>query len=157
MRENDPSRCFSRYKLISMRKYIVTSIFLLSIIAIIAACQNQETIDLQNYMSNGKDIYKTKCQNCHGENGEGLGQLAPPLTDSVFLKNNKTRLACMIRNGFNEPIVINGKTYKEKMPAFPELADIDVAQVMVYVTNSFGNKQGFVPYSKVSIQLQNCK
>ncbi|RZL39777.1 MAG: cytochrome c, partial [Pedobacter sp.] len=113
-----------------MRKYIINSIFLLSILAIVISCQNQETIDFQNYMSNGKDIYKAKCQNCHGENGEGLGQLAPPLTDSVFLKTNKDRLACIIKNGVNETLVINGKEYKEKMPAFPELADIDVAQVM---------------------------
>ena len=140
-----------------MRKFIINSIFLISILAIIVSCQNQETIDLQNYMSNGKDIYKAKCQNCHGENGEGLGQLAPPLTDSVFMKSNKTRLACIIKNGTNETLVIHGKEYKEKMPGFPELADIDVAQVMVYVTNSFGNHQGFVPYSKVSTQLQNCK
>ncbi|MFW0715547.1 c-type cytochrome [Pedobacter sp. N23S346] len=140
-----------------MRKYIIHFIFLFAIIAIIISCQNQETINLQNYLSNGKDIYKTKCQNCHGENGEGLGKLAPPLTDSVFLKTNKTRLACIIKNGISERIMINGKEYQEKMPAFPELADIDVAQVMVYITNSFGNNQGFVPYSKVSIQLQNCK
>jgi len=140
-----------------MRKYIISCVFLLSVISIIVSCQNQETIDLQNYMSNGKDIYKAKCQNCHGENGEGLGQLAPPLTDSVFLKTNKNRLACIIKNGANETFVIHGKTYKEKMPAFPELADIDVAQVMVFITNSFGNKQGFVSYTKVASQLQNCK
>lgn len=140
-----------------MRKYIINSIFLISIVAIIVSCQNQETIDLQNYMSNGKDIYIAKCQNCHGVNGEGLGQLAPPLTDSVFLKANKNRLACIIKNGANESLIIHGKEYKEKMPAFPELTDIDVAQVMVYITNSFGNNQGFVPYKKVSLQLQNCK
>jgi len=140
-----------------MRKYIIYSIFLFSVVAVIISCQNQETIDLQNYMSNGKDIYKAKCQNCHGENGEGLGQLAPPLTDSVFLKTNKENLACIIKNGTNEKITIHGKDYQEKMPGFPELADIDVAQVMVYVTNSFGNHQGFVPYSKVSTQLLNCR
>jgi len=140
-----------------MRKYIINSIFLFSVLAVIISCQSQETIDLQNYMSNGKDIYNAKCQNCHGQNGEGLGQLAPPLTDSVFLKENKTRLACIIRNGTEEKMVIHGKEYKEKMPGFPELADIDVAQVMVFVTNSFGNHQGFIPYSQVSTQLQNCK
>ncbi len=140
-----------------MRKYIINVIFLFAIIAIIVSCQNQETIDLQNYMSNGKDIYKSRCQNCHGENGEGLGELAPPLTDSVFLKTNKDHLACIIKNGANGPVVIHGKEYTEKMPAFPELTDIDVAQVMVYLTNSFGNNQGFVPYKKVAEQLQNCK
>ncbi|MCX2574373.1 c-type cytochrome [Pedobacter sandarakinus] len=139
-----------------MRKYLIISAFFISVIAVITSCQNQETIDFQNYMSNGKDIYIAKCQNCHGEKGEGLGQLAPPLTDTTFLKNNKSRLACIIKNGINDSLVINGKLYTEKMPGFPELPDIDVAQVMVYVTNAFGNKQGFVPYQKVATQLQNC-
>jgi mono/diheme cytochrome c family protein len=140
-----------------MRKYIVKSIFLLSVVAIIISCQNQQQIDFQNYMSNGKDIYKTKCQNCHGENGEGLGQLAPPLSYYIFLNKIMSSLSWIIKNGANETLLIHGKEYKEKMPAFPELADIDVAQVMVYVTNSFGNKQGFVSYTEVSSQLQNCK
>lgn len=151
-------QCFCGYtNKTFMRKYIIYSIFFFSIAAIIVSCQSQQEIDLQNYMSNGKDIYIAKCQNCHGENGEGLGQLAPPLTDSVFLKTNKSRLACIIKNGANETLVIHGKEYREKMPAFPELADIDVAQVMVFVTNSFGNNQGFIPYRAVSAQLQNCK
>jgi mono/diheme cytochrome c family protein len=140
-----------------MRQHIIRSFFIFSIAGIIASCQNQESIDLQNYLSSGKDIYKAKCQNCHGENGEGLGQLAPPLTDSVFLKNNKTRLACIIKNGLNEEVTVSGKTYKEKMPGFPELTDIEVAQVKVFVTNSFGNNQGFVSYQQVAKELQDCK
>jgi len=140
-----------------MRKYTVNTIFLFAIVAIIVSCQSQENIDLQNYMSNGKDIYKARCQNCHGEKGEGLGQLAPPLTDSIFLKTNKSRLACIIKNGTNEPLIVHGKTYKEKMPAFPELADIDIAQVTVYITNSFGNNEGFVSYKQISNDLQKCK
>ncbi|WP_421939665.1 c-type cytochrome [Pedobacter sp.] len=140
-----------------MRLNIIKATFILLVIGVIISCQNQETIDLQNYISSGKDIYKAKCQNCHGENGEGLGQLAPPLTDSVFLKHNKNRLACIIKNGLNEAITVQGKTYKEKMPAFPELTDIEVAQVMVFVTNAFGNNQGFVSYQQVSSQLQQCK
>ncbi len=140
-----------------MRKIIITVLFVTSIMAVIVSCQSQEQIDLQNYLSNGKTIYESKCQNCHGATGEGLGALAPPLTDTLFLKNNKDRLACIIKNGLDEPIEIHGKTYHEKMPAFPELADIDVAQVMVYITNSFGNKQGFVHYKDVTKRLQNCK
>ncbi|SER77892.1 c-type cytochrome [Pedobacter rhizosphaerae] len=140
-----------------MRRHIIRSVFIFSIAGIIASCQNQETIDLQNYLSSGKDIYKAKCQNCHGENGEGLGQLAPPLTDSVFLKNNKARLACIIKNGLNEEISILDKTYKEKMPGFPELTDIEVAQVKVFITNSFGNNQGFSSYHQVAKELGKCK
>jgi len=140
-----------------MRKIIINCIFIFSVVAIIISCQNQPEIDLQNYLSNGKSIYQSKCQNCHGENGEGLGELAPPLTDSVYLKNNKNRLACFIKNGLDEKIIVHGKTYAEKMPAFNELPPIDVAQVMVFITNSFGNKQGFYHYNQVIKDLENCK
>ena len=107
-------------------------------------------------MSNGNDIYVSRCQNCHGENGEGLGELAPPLTDTLFLKNNKTDLACIIKNGANKEMVIHGKKYDGKMPGL-NLADIDIAQVIVYITNSFGNKQGMYTYEQVAKDLGSCK
>jgi mono/diheme cytochrome c family protein len=140
-----------------MRKYIIKSIFFLSVLAIIISCQNQDEIDYQNYITKGKELYQARCQNCHGANGEGLGELTPALTDSVYLKNNKDRLACIIKNGLNEPITINGKEYHEKMPGYNDLADIDIAKIIVYITNSFGNNQGFKNYKTVSEDLNNCK
>jgi len=140
-----------------MRKFIIRSAFFFTVTAIIVSCQNQEQMDLQNYMSSGRDIYQAKCQNCHGENGEGLGQLAPPLTDSLFLQTNKQKLACFVKNGLSEKITINGKIYSEKMPGFPELTDIEIAQTIVFITNSFGNKQGFIHYEQISKDLKNCK
>lgn len=144
-------------KTISVKKVIVYTLFFLAISAVINACQSASEIEMAKYLSNGKDIYITRCQNCHGVNGEGLGELAPPLTDTVFLTANKQELACYIKNGVNEPMQINGKTYQEKMPAFKDLHDIDIAQVMVYITNSFGNNQGMYPYEQVAKDLQNCK
>lgn len=139
-----------------MKKIIVYSLLFLAIAAIVNACQSADEIQMAKYLSNGKDIYEARCQNCHGKNGEGLGELAPPLTDTVFLKANKQQLACYIKNGANQPMLINGKTYQEKMPAFNDLHDIDIAQVIVYITNSFGNKQGMYKYEKVAIDLKSC-
>jgi mono/diheme cytochrome c family protein len=140
-----------------MKKIIVYSLFFLSIVAIVNSCQNADEIEMAKYLSNGKDIYEARCQNCHGKNGEGLGELAPPLTDTIFLKTNKQQLACYIKNGANQPMLINGKTYQEKMPAFKDLHDIDIAQVIVYITNSFGNKQRIYKYEKVATDLKNCR
>lgn len=140
-----------------MKKIIVFSLFFLAMAAIINACQSADEIEMAKYLSNGKDIYEARCQNCHGKNGEGLGELAPPLTDTVFLKTNKQQLACYIKNGANQAMFINGKTYQEKMPAFKDLHDIDIAQVIVYITNSFGNKQGMYKYEKVATDLKNCQ
>ena len=140
-----------------MRKNGLLLIFSMVICCIIYACQNESEMQQAKYMSGGKDLYGTYCQNCHGASGEGLGQLAPPLTDTVFLLQNKSQLACIIKNGSNQPIVINGQNYHGKMPSFETLADIDIAKVIVYITNSFGNKQGMYTYEQVAQDLSTCK
>jgi mono/diheme cytochrome c family protein len=139
-----------------MRSYFLSGIFILFLCSMIYSCQSAEEIEYAKYMSNGKDLYMAHCQNCHGTNGEGLGELAPPLTDSVFLKTNKAELACIIKNGSNKGVIIHGKKYDGKMPSF-NLATIDIAQVTVYITNSFGNKQGMYTYEQVSKDLSLCK
>jgi len=138
-----------------MRNYIVFSGFLI-VCSLIYACQSTQEIEYAKYMSNGKDIYVSRCQNCHGDKGQGLSALAPPLTDTLFLKINKADLACIIKNGSNKEMIIHGKKYDGKMPSF-NLADIDIAQVTVYITNSFGNKQGMYTYEQVSKDLASCK
>lgn len=139
-----------------MRKYILLVLYITAVCTIIYSCQSASEINQAKYMSGGKDLYIANCQNCHGANGEGLGELAPPLTDTVFLKENKAKLACIIKNGADEPMVINGKTYEGKMPEFERLHDIDIAQIIVYITNSFGNKQGMYTYQQVAEDLKKC-
>lgn len=140
-----------------MRKIIIYTIFLAAITVVINACQSQGDLELAQYVSNGKDIYIARCQNCHGAKGEGLGELAPPLTDTVFMKVNKQKIACYIKNGANESMVVNGVTYHEKMPGFKDLHTIDIAQLIVYITNAFGNKQGMYTQDQVAEDLANCK
>lgn len=140
-----------------MRNQTIVLLFVALIWCIIYACQNANEIEKAKYMSNGKDLYRTNCQNCHGENGEGLGDLVPPLTDTSFLKTNKTELACIIKNGANKVMVIHGKKYEEKMPGFNRLEPIDIAQIITFITNSFSNKQGIYTYKEVSNDLNNCK
>jgi hypothetical protein len=43
------------------------------------------------------------------------------------------------------------------MPGNETLADIDIAQVIVYITNSFGNKQGFYDSEIATKDLEKCK
>ncbi|CAM4084800.1 Cytochrome C oxidase, cbb3-type, subunit III [Pedobacter westerhofensis] len=120
------------------------------------SCQTAESVQRDAYYVNGRDLYIKHCQNCHGEKGEGLGELTPPLTDSVFMKNNKTRLACIIKNGLSGPVTIHGKVYEGKMPDF-NMASIDIAQLTVYITNGFGHKQGMYSSEQVAKDLKQCR
>ena len=135
-----------------------TAIFLVILVVVLAAaCQSASELEQAQYYSGGKDLYIAKCQNCHGAKGEGLGKLAPPLTDKHFLTVNKSQLACIIKFGANQPMQINGVNYHEKMPAFNELQSIDTAKLIVYITNSFGNQQGPYKHDLVEEDLKNCQ
>lgn len=141
-----------------MRRILIGTLFLITVMTIVYSCQDASKMKQDVFYTNGRDYYIKYCQNCHGAKGEGLGELAPPLTDSVFLKANRQNMACYIKNGMSAPVTIHGKTYEgNKMPGFANLADIDIAQIIVYVTNSFGNKQGMYTPEQVFNDLQHCK
>ena len=141
-----------------MRNSLIYSfLFLLIMAIIIQSCQNEDSITYKRYYVNGKGLYEKNCQNCHGSDGKGLGTLYPPITDSTYLIANKKKLACIIRNGQSEQITINNVAYQGQMPGNNTLADIDIAQIIVYITNSFGNKQGYYDQAEVAKDLAACK
>jgi len=121
------------------------------------SCQSEAEIEYKRYYIQGRNIYQTQCKNCHAENGEGLGALIPPLKEADYLRKNKSQLACIIRNGLKDTIGVNGKTYTSQMSAQIQLAPIEVAEVITYITNSFGNKQGIYHTEKVNSDLGNCR
>src|ERR1700712_3730230 len=125
-----------------MKLKIIGGICLLLMISVYA-CESDSSIEFKRYYSSGKEVYHARCQNCHGSNGEGLAALIPPLNDSSFFKSNKSILPCIIQNGLKAPVKISGRIFNGAMPA-AGLTPIEIAQVITYVGNSFGNKLGVV-------------
>jgi mono/diheme cytochrome c family protein len=139
-----------------MKFRVAGIISLLVILISIISCESEADLDFKRYYSAGAEVYQTHCQNCHGVHGEGLSALIPPITDSIYLKNNRSALSCNIRFGLSGRITIHGKTFDDKMPA-ADLAPMEMAQVLTYVTNSFGNKLGVITIDRVNADLKNCK
>jgi mono/diheme cytochrome c family protein len=137
-----------------MRLSVIIGLLLSGIILIIS-CQSEDELEFSRYYSSGMVVYQIKCQNCHGAKGEGLQTLIPPLTDSVYLKANKQILACDIKYGLKDKINISQKQFDGAMPA-NDITDIEIAEVLTYVTNSFGNKLGVVTTQMVNEQLNKC-
>ncbi|OOQ61634.1 c-type cytochrome [Mucilaginibacter pedocola] len=124
---------------------------------IIASCTSDAELEFKRYYLAGERLYKSHCQNCHGAKGEGLGTLVPPLTDAAFLQKNKHRLACIVNLGLTDELLrVSGKTYVSKMPA-NNLPPVDIAGILTYVNNSFGNKTGVVTSDDVAKDLEDCK
>ena len=141
-----------------MRNKAIQILLLLSVCTILFySCQSEEEITYARYYVNGKGVYEKHCQQCHGKDGEGLKALYPPLTDTVSLQKNKKQLACYVKNGLSGKMVVNGQVYDAVMPAEEHLSDIEIAAVITYITNSFGNKQGLYEANDVTEDLKNCK
>lgn len=140
-----------------MRKLLLLTLFSVMVILIMmSACGDENSIKYQRYYADGSQIYKVHCANCHMEDGKGLAALIPPLTDTIYLRKNRDKLACFIVYGLQDTIVVNNQEYQGKMPAEKHLAAIDLAKVLTYITNSFGNQQGIYDVTKVEANLKNC-
>jgi mono/diheme cytochrome c family protein len=126
------------------------------VILFIVSCESDESIEFKRYYSTGALVYQTHCQNCHGAGGEGLSSLIPPLTDSIYLKNNKTALACFVKYGLKGQIAIKGKVFDDAMPT-NDLSPIEIAQVLTYIGNSFGNKLNAINLQQTERDLSKCK
>jgi cytochrome c551 len=94
------------------------------------------------YYSNGRKLYKTICANCHMENGEGLGRLIPPLANSDYLLKNRSDLSRMLKYGINGPMIVNNIEFNQPMPANPDLTDLEIAEILTYIGNTWGNGMG---------------
>jgi mono/diheme cytochrome c family protein len=126
------------------------------VILFIASCQSEDSIEFKRYYTSGALVYQSHCQNCHGANGEGLSALIPPLTDSVYLKNHKAALACSIKFGLKGQILIDNQIFDEKMPP-NDLSPVEIARVLTYIGNSFGNKLNTINEQQVQADLAKCK
>lgn len=120
------------------------------------ACQSQEELKLKQYYIDGQALYKTHCENCHQIDGKGLAGLYPPINGSDFLKKNKNQIICGIRNGLNDTIVVNGKTYHQPMPANKQLQGIDVAEITTYIYNEWGGETTITDVKSVKKVLDTC-
>ena len=90
-------------------------------------------------MELGKQSYMV-CLACHGANGEG-GVIAPPLAGSDWVAGPVSNLIRIQLRGLTGPITVSGKDYEFPAPMAPLAyqSDEQVAAVLTYVRNSFGN------------------
>jgi mono/diheme cytochrome c family protein len=110
--------------------------------------------DLDLYLE-GSKIYAKEgyCTTCHQSNGKGLSASGfPPLANSKWSVGSEERLIKLVLKGLMGPMEVNGVKYSGQVPMTPYgglLNDREVAAVLTYVRNSFGNKAPAVDPMKV--------
>jgi mono/diheme cytochrome c family protein len=102
-------------------------------------------------MERGRKIYNTYCLSCHQVDGSGVPNMNPPLSKTTWVTGDKKRLINVILKGMDEPIEIDGETYDNVMASHAFLKDEEIADVLTYIRNSFGNKASIVTPAEVKV------
>ncbi|WP_373056733.1 cytochrome c [Zunongwangia sp. H14] len=110
--------------------------------------QNNQTSESAEF-AEGKAIYTQYCVTCHQANGSGVPNLNPPLQETEYVLGDKERLIGIVLNGANEGLEVKGKTYSNSMPPFNYLKDEEIAAVLSYVRNNFGNEAEAISATEV--------
>ena len=108
-------------------------------IAILALNLPQDK-ELAESMARGKTIYADFCVTCHLEQGEGVPQTFPPLAQSDYLAKYREASIRGVKYGQRGQITVNGEIYDNTMMPMG-LDEQEIADVMNYVMNSWGNIQ----------------
>ena len=104
--------------------------------------------NLKAVMLRGKGIYDTYCLSCHQADGGGVPNLNAPLIKSANVVGPKNKLIDIILTGM-QGVEIDGETYSNSMPAFNYLSEQQIADVLTFVRNNFGNKASAVTIAEV--------
>jgi Cytochrome c, mono- and diheme variants len=90
-------------------------------------------------LAHGETVYARSCAACHQPGGTGIPGAFPPLAGSDYLLADPERAVGVVLHGLFGPVTVNGVTYESAMPPVP-LEDSDVAAVLTYVLQSWGNQ-----------------
>ncbi len=100
-------------------------------------------------MERGQGLYLANCAMCHGATGDGVGDTYPPLAKSDWLAANRSGAIRAGVNGLKDEITVNGRVFRGQMPPVI-LDDAQVADVITFIVNAWGNTGGRVTPDNVS-------
>jgi mono/diheme cytochrome c family protein len=106
-------------------------------------------------MEMGKTIYTERCMTCHQIDGSGAQNMIPPIISNDYVLGDKGRIIKIVLNGMSGEIQVNGATYAGEMPSHKDLSDEQVAAVLTYVRNNFGNRASAVSKDEVKKVREN--
>src|SRR6476469_8988477 len=139
-----------------MKKVIITSV-LCCLFACYLFAQAKKQPAGQTSMKRGKQVFDMTCITCHQKDGGGVPHLNPPLIKTEYVLGDKSRLIQIVLKGLNQPIEIEDEKYTNVMPAQSQLNDQQIADVLTYVRNSFGNKASAITVAQVKAERAKIK
>ncbi|TKK71929.1 cytochrome c [Ilyomonas limi] len=128
------------------------------LILLLLGCTSAFAQTKQTTTATGKQLYAQYCLTCHQEDGEGVPNMNPPLTQTSYVLGDKKKLiAWVLKGSGNEKVPIDGNTYSNNMPPQSALKDDEIAKILTYIRSNFGNKASAVSTAEVKAARETVK
>jgi glucose/arabinose dehydrogenase len=101
-------------------------------------------------VAGGEKVYTVYCGTCHQRNGQGASGRFPPLAGASWVTGDKNILIGIVLKGLEGRIEVNGEAYENTMPQHSFLTDEEVANVLTYIRQNFGNKSSEITAGEVA-------
>ncbi|MBY0346915.1 MAG: c-type cytochrome [Hydrotalea flava] len=102
-------------------------------------------------MQRGEKVYNKVCLPCHMADGGGVPNMNPPLIQTSYVLGDKTKLISIVLHGMTDRVAIDGDYYSNNMAPHNDLTDQQIADVLTFVRNNFGNKASAITPSEVRL------
>jgi mono/diheme cytochrome c family protein len=99
----------------------------------------------------GAQVYGNTCVACHGLDAKGVEGAFPPLAGSEWITGDPSAAIRIVLHGLTGPITVAGQSYESIMPPVVGLSDGDIASVLTYVRQSYGNDAA--PVTDVEVRM----
>lgn len=106
------------------------------LISFVAFGQN----NLKKSKQSGRLIYSLECAECHESDGKGMRGSIPPLAKADYLMKDTNKGILAVLKGVSGRVRVNGINYYGSMVGLGKLSNKQIADVMNYIRNSWGNK-----------------
>jgi mono/diheme cytochrome c family protein len=94
----------------------------------------------QTEQPNGSQLYIKHCLQCHQTDGKGVRGMFPPLAGNNKIKGPATDIIRIVLFGLEGPLTVNERDYNQPMPPQAYLTDKQIADILSYIRNSWGNQ-----------------
>ena len=119
-------------------------------VAAAAQAKASGTLTREQQVKAGEVLFKGTCSACHQDTGAGIENVFPPLAKSDYLLADRRRAIAIVLNGLSGPVTVNGKNYNSVMPPMSQFTDDEIANILTYSLNSWGNAGGTVTKEEVA-------
>jgi nitrite reductase (NO-forming) len=120
--------------------------------AVAAAARERDIgeVSIERQVQAGEALFSGTCSVCHQLDGRGLPGVFPPLAGSDYFVSDKVRAIDIVINGLTGPIAVNGQDYDSVMPPMSQLNDDEIADILTYALNAWGNDGATITPAEVA-------